>query len=144
MDGPTIMQKQARLVAEFETLPDWQERFRRIIDLARTLPPFPEEQRTEANKVRGCASSVWLFASRDGQAVRYLADSDAVMTRGLIALLLRVYSGHTAEEILEAPPDFIEELGLNAQLSPNRANGLGAMVRQIKAYAVALQGPPGA
>jgi cysteine desulfuration protein SufE len=142
MEPLGIMQKQARLVAEFEAIPDWQERFRRIIDRARTLPPFPEEQRTEANKVRGCASSVWLHATSDGTTVTYLADSDAVMTKGLIALLLQVYSGHSPEEILASPPDFIEELGLNAQLSPNRANGLGAMVRQIKAYALAFHRRP--
>ncbi len=139
MDAASIMQKQARLVAEFESIPDWQERFQRIIARARTLEPLPEEQRIEANKVRGCASTVWLHAEGDAAAVRYRADSDAILVRGLIALLLGVYSGHSAQEILASPPDFIEELGLNTHLSQNRANGLSAMVRQIQAYALAFQ-----
>lgn len=139
MDGDSILQKQARLVTEFEAVPDWQDRFKRIIDQARLLAPLPEIYRTEANKVRGCASAVWLHADYDGRVVTYLADSDAVMVRGLVALLVGVYSGHPPAEILSVPPDFIEELGLNAHLSQNRANGLGAMVRQIKAYAMAFQ-----
>jgi cysteine desulfuration protein SufE len=139
-----ILQKQARLVAEFEALPDWEARYKRIIDYARTLAALPDEHRIDANKVRGCSSTVWLHASYDGGRVGYLADSDAVLVRGLIALLLRVYSGHTPDEILAAPPEFIEELGLNAHLSPNRANGLSAMVKQIKAYALAFRAQGGA
>jgi cysteine desulfuration protein SufE len=138
-DGPGILQKQAQLVEEFEALPEWEARYKRIIDIARTLAPLPDEHRTDANKVRGCSSTVWLHASYAGGRVAFLADSDAVLVRGLIALLLRVYSGHTPDEILAAPPEFIEELGLNAHLSPNRANGLSAMVKQIKAYALAFR-----
>ncbi len=135
----SILQQQARLVAEFQAMPDWQERFKRIIAMAKDLTPLPEEQRIEANKVRGCASTVWLHASFDGTRVTYVADSDAVMVRGLVALLLSVYSGHTPNEILDAPPDFIEEMGLNANLSPNRANGVTAMVKQISIYALAFR-----
>jgi cysteine desulfuration protein SufE len=94
-----------------------------------------EEHKTEANKVRGCSSTVWLHASCDGTTVTFQADSDAVLVRGLVALLLEVYSGRTPREILGAPPDFIEEMGLNVNLSPNRANGLTAMVRQIMDFA---------
>lgn len=143
MDGAAILHEQARVVAEFEALPDWESRYKRIIELARALGPLPDEHRTDGNKVRGCSSTVWLHATYDGRAVTYLADSDAVLVRGLVALLLRVYSGHAPKDIVAAPPEFIEELGLNAHLSPNRASGLGAMVRQIKAYAMAFAAQPG-
>jgi cysteine desulfuration protein SufE len=147
-DEVGILQQQARLVAEFEALPDWEARYKRIIDYARTLAPLADEHRVDENKVRGCSSTVWLHASYDksneGGRVAFAADSDAVLVRGLIALLLRVYSRHTPGEILAAPPEFIEELGLNAHLSPNRANGLSAMVKQIKAYALAFRARAGA
>jgi cysteine desulfuration protein SufE len=139
MPSASILQVQARLVEEFEALPDWQARYKLIIDYARTLAPLPDAYRTEANQVRGCASTVWLHAHSDGRLVHYLADSDAVIVRGLIALLLHVYSEHTPQEILDAPPAFIEELGLNTQLTTNRANGLSAMVRQLMAYALAFK-----
>ena len=134
----SILQDMARLVDEFQELPDWESRYKRIIALAKELIPLPEEQKTDDNKVRGCSSSVWLHAEqRDGKII-FLADSDAVLVRGLVALLVKVYSGHTANEILAAPPDFIEELGLNVNLSPNRANGLTAMVKEIMIYAAAF------
>jgi cysteine desulfuration protein SufE len=132
---PSILQKQMALVDEFTADPDWQARYARIIARARSLLPLPEVHRIEANKVRGCSSTVWLAAERDGPLLRFHADSDAILVRGLVALLVEVYSGHEPREILGAEPAFIEELGLNVHLSPNRANGLGAMVRQIKANA---------
>lgn len=134
----SILTDMARLVDEFQALPDWESRYKRIIALAKELRPMPEDLKTDANKVRGCSSTVWLHAElKDGNVV-FLADSDAVLVRGLVALLLKVYSGHPASEILKAPPDFIEELGLNVNLSPNRANGLTAMVKQIMIYAAAF------
>ena len=134
----SILQDMARLVDEFQALPDWESRYKRIIALAKELQPMPEELKNDTNKVRGCSSTVWLHAEvKDGNVV-YLADSDAVLVRGLVALLVKVYSGHPATEILKAPPDFIEELGLNVNLSPNRANGLTAMVKQIMIYAAAF------
>ena len=134
----SILQDMARLVDEFQALPDWESRYKRIIALAKDLQPMPEELKNDSNKVRGCSSTVWLHAEvKDGNVV-YLADSDAVLVRGLVALLVKVYSGHPASEILKAPPDFIEELGLNVNLSPNRANGLTAMVKQIMIYAAAF------
>jgi cysteine desulfuration protein SufE len=134
----SILQDMARLVDEFQELPDWESRYKRIIALAKELQPMPEELKTDANKVRGCSSTVWLHAElKDGKVV-FLADSDAVLVRGLVALLLKVYSDHPPGEILKAPPDFIEELGLNVNLSPNRANGLTAMVKQIMIYAAAF------
>ncbi len=134
----SILQTQARLVDEYQQLPTWEERYQKIIALGRSLPPLAEEFRTEDNKVRGCSSTVWLHATSDGDRVVFHADSDAAIPKGLAALLVQVYSGHTAREILAAPPEFIEELGLNQNLSPNRANGLTAMVKQLKAYALAL------
>ncbi len=138
----SILQTQARLVADYQSLPAWEERYQKIIALGRALPPLPEEFRTDANKVRGCSSTVWLFATTTGtpghEKIVFHADSDAAIPKGLAALLVQVYSGHSAKEILAAPPAFIEELGLNQNLSPNRANGLTAMVKQLMAYALAL------
>ncbi|MBA2481073.1 MAG: SufE family protein [Planctomycetes bacterium] len=135
----SILQTQARLVAEFQAIPDWEERYKRIIAMARDLQPMPEAHKVDENKVRGCSSTVWLHADFDGERITYEADSDAVLVRGLVALLLAVYSGHTPDEVLNAPPEFIEEMGLNAHLSPNRASGLTAMVRQIQLYAMAFK-----
>lgn len=136
---PTIAEKQAALVAEFAALPDWESRYQRIIALAKGLPPLPDEHRVEGNRVRGCSSTVWLWADLADGLVTYQADSDAVLVRGLVALLVQVYSGHPPAEILAARPAFIEQLGLNQNLSPNRANGLTAMVKQIMIYAMAYQ-----
>lgn len=124
------------IVAEFDGLPAWEDRYKRIIALAKSLPAMPEVLKTDDKKVRGCSSTVWLHADRRGDRVDYQADSDAVLVRGLVALLIRVYSGARAEEILATPPSFIERLGLNANLSPNRANGLTAMVTQIRRLAL--------
>lgn len=134
----SILQTQARLVAEYQALPDWESRYQKIIALGRSLPPLPEEFRTAANQVRGCSSTVWLHATSDGDRVVFHADSDAAIPKGLVALLVQVYSGQPATAILAAPPEFIEELGLNQNLSSNRANGLTAMVKQLMAYALAL------
>ena len=139
----SILQDMARLVDEFQELPDWESRYKRIIALAKELQPMPEALKSDANKVRGCSSTVWLHAEQQDGKVVFLADSDAVLVRGLVALLLKVYSGHAPQEILAAPPDFIEELGLNVNLSPNRANGLTAMVKQIMIYAAAFQAKAG-
>lgn len=134
----SIFQTQSRLVAEYQAQPDWESRYQKIIALGRALPPLPEEFRTDANKVRGCSSTVWLHATNDGDRVVFHADSDAAIPKGLAALLVQVYSGQPAKSILAAPPEFIEELGLNQNLSSNRANGLTAMVKQLMAYALAL------
>jgi cysteine desulfuration protein SufE len=134
---PTILDKQMALVAEFEALSTWEERYARLIAMAKSLPPLDEAARTDANKVRGCSSQVWLVHElRDGQ-VHLVADSDAVLVRGLVALLVHVYSGHSPREILGAPPDFLEDMGLNAHLSPNRANGLASMAARIRSIAEA-------
>ena len=134
----SILQDMAQLVEEFQAFPDWETRYKRIIDKAKRLSPMAEEYKTDSNKVRGCSSTVWLHATCEQGVVTFHADSDAVLVRGLVALLLEVYSGRKAQEILGAPPVFIEEMGLNVNLSPNRANGLTAMVRQIMAFAAAF------
>jgi cysteine desulfuration protein SufE len=134
----SILQTQARLVAEYQAIPAWEDRYQKIIALGRALPPLPESFRTDENKVRGCSSTVWLHATSEGDKVVFHADSDAAIPKGLVALLVQVYSGQTAKAILAAPPEFIEELGLNQHLSPNRANGLTAMVKQLMVYALAL------
>lgn len=143
-DRPSILQKMTRLVDEFQALPDWETRYKLIIAKAKNLPAMPEELKSDDNKVRGCSSTVWIHASVTNGDVTYVADSDAVLVRGLVAILMEVYSGHPPREILAAPPEFIEEMGLNVNLSPNRANGVTAMVRQIMIYAAAFQTKAGA
>lgn len=133
-----IASKQAAIVAEFEQLPDWEARYQRIIERGKAMPAMPEAMKTEKNKVKGCQSTVWLHAELDGDKVRFYGDSDAVIVRGLVALALEVYSGETPQAILATPPDFIAKTGLGSHLSQTRANGLAAMIKQIKHYALAF------
>jgi cysteine desulfuration protein SufE len=128
-------QAQAAIAEEFAFFGDWTERYQYLIDLGRKLPPFPEEARTEANKVQGCQSQVWLDARGDARHLDFRATSDSSIVSGLIALLLRVYSGRSADEILATEPRFIEAIGLAKHLSPTRSNGLAAMLATIKQYA---------
>ena len=135
----SIRELQEEVVEEFEFLGDWTERYRHIIELGRDLPPYPEEKRTDAHKVEGCQAQVWLHAEGKDGRVHYFADSDAHIVRGLIALLLESYNGHTADEILATPPAFIDRLGLAENLSQNRAQGMYAVLEQMKRYALALK-----
>ena len=123
--------------AEFGSVPDWEDRYALIIGMGKQLAPYPEEFRTEDFKVKGCQSQVWLHPVIDGGVVRFDADSDALIVKGLVALLVRIFSGHTPKEILDAPTDFIVRLGLDRHLSQNRANGLAGMLKQVKLYALA-------
>ncbi|MDW8479546.1 MAG: SufE family protein [Xanthomonadales bacterium] len=132
---PSAREAAEALVEEFAALPDWAERYQYLIELGRTLPPFPEEWKTEANRLHGCQSQVWLLAERRGDRLLFHASSDSAIVSGLIALLLRVYSGRSAEEILATPPDFLDRIGLRAHLSLTRANGLAAMLRRIRELA---------
>ncbi len=142
------------LIDEFSLLEDWEERYRHVIALGAAMTPFPAEARIEANKVRGCASQVWLIAnppqSRSGSsppALTFQADSDAHIVRGLAAILMRIYSGagRTKEEILGVDAEAIfATLGLDSHLSPQRSNGLRAMVERIRALAAASQPPTSA
>lgn len=135
----SIVERQKKVVEEFSRLPNWEDKYRRIIDLGKSLPSFPEELKIEQLKVKGCQSQVWLKAERasNGQVI-FTGDSDAVLVRGLLALILGVFSGSQPKEILEAPLDFLSELGLDTQLSPSRSNGLFAMIKQMRLYAQAF------
>ena len=123
------------LTETFEFLPDWEERYAHIISLGKTLPPYPESGRTDAYKVRGCQSLVWLHPNFDGSRIHFDVDSDAVIVKGLIAMLMGIYNDRTPDEILATPPDFIATIGLNQHLSKSRSNGLASMARQIMTYA---------
>lgn len=129
---------QDAIVEEFAFFGDWTERYQYLIDLGRKLPPFPEEWKTEANKVHGCQSQVWLMPSGNAQRLEFAAASDSSIVTGLIALLLRVYSGRSAEAILATEPRFIEAIGLAKHLSPTRSNGLTAMLKTIKEFAAGV------
>ena len=126
---------QDAIVDEFSFFGDWTERYQYLIDLGRKLPAFPEEWKTEENKVHGCQSQVWLVASGDATRMEFNATSDSAIVSGLIALLLRVYSGRSAKDIVETPPRFVESIGLQKHLSPTRNNGLAAMFKTIQDFA---------
>jgi cysteine desulfuration protein SufE len=128
-------QAQAAIAEEFAFFGDWTERYQYLIDLGRKLPPFPEALQREEFKVSGCQSQVWLVPSGDAQRLDFRAISDSSIVSGLIALLLRVYSGRAAAEILATEPRFIEAIGLARHLSPTRSNGLAAMLAKVKQYA---------
>jgi len=126
---------QNAIVEEFSFFSDWTERYQYLIDLGRKLPPLPDELKTEAHKVQGCQSQVWLVASGDSHKLDFHAISDSAIVSGLIALLLRVYSGRSAREIIDTEPGFIEAIGLAKHLSPTRSNGLAAMFKTIREHA---------
>jgi cysteine desulfuration protein SufE len=136
MDSQT---KIADIVSDFELLDEWEDRYRYVIELGRTLPPFPEEVRDEAHKVRGCASQVWFAFERDGgndPALTFYGDSDAHIVRGLIAILLALYSGRRASDVLAVDPEAtFAEIGLRDHLTAQRSNGLSAMIQRIRAEA---------
>lgn len=134
-----IAERQREIVDNFAILGDWEDKYRLIIDMGRKLPPFPEEHRVEANKVKGCQSQVWFHPRLEGDHVVFDADSDAAIVRGLIAILLKTYSDAPPREILEASTQYLNEMGLGDHLSPTRSNGLAAMIKQIKYYALAYQ-----
>ena len=128
---------QDAIVEEFGFFGDWTERYQYLIDLGRQLPPFPDERKTEENRVHGCQSMVWLIPSGDASRMHFDAASDSAIVSGLIALVLRVYSDRSAREIVDTEPAFIQEIGLAKHLSPTRSNGLVAMLAKVKAYAAA-------
>ena len=128
-------QAQAAIAEEFAFFGDWTERYQYLIDLGRKLPPFPDARKTDEHKVTGCQSQVWLVPSGDARRMDFIAVSDSSIVSGLIALLLRVYSGRPAAEILATDPRFIEAIGLAKHLSPTRSNGLASMLARVKRYA---------
>ncbi|EIM02817.1 MULTISPECIES: SufE family protein [Rhodanobacter] len=133
-------QAQQEITEEFAFLGDWTERYQYLIDLGRQLPPFPDEYKTEAYRVHGCQSMVWLVPSGDASCMHFEAASDSAIVSGLIALVLRVYSDRPAAEILVTEPAFIGTIGLAKHLSPTRSNGLAAMLAKLKGYAAAAGG----
>ena len=135
----TIQEIQNEIVDEFSMFDDWMQRYEYIIELGKTLPLIDENAKTDANTIKGCQSKVWLYSQLNNDVIEFTADSDAILTKGIVALLLRVFSNQTPQAILDANTDFIDEIGLKEHLSPTRANGLVSMVKQIKMYAIAQQ-----
>lgn len=139
MKNRPISEIEAEIISEFEMFDDWMDKYQHIIDMGNELAPLDEIHKSEDNIVRGCQSKVWLVANNENESVHYEADSDAVITKGLIALLLRVFSDQSAEHILQADLAFLDQVGIREHLSPNRSNGLNAMIKQMKYYALALK-----
>lgn len=133
----TIQEKEQDIIDEFSFYQDWMEKYEYIIELGKDLPVIDEQYKTEDNLVKGCQSKVWLHGEMDGDKVKYFADSDAVITKGIVSLLIRVFSGSTPEEIIHSDLRFVDEIGLKEHLSMNRANGLVSMIKQMKTYALA-------
>lgn len=130
-----VLEAQQELVEEFSFFDNWMDRYQYIIDLGRRLPEFPESEMTDANKIKGCQSQVWFVASEHDGRLNFHAISDAAIVSGLIALLLRVYSGRRPEDILETTADFVALLELEQHLSPTRSNGLASMLQAIRTFA---------
>lgn len=129
---------QSSIIEEFEDISEWDEKYGRLIKFGKELSPFPEEYRTDKNKIEGCQSQVWLNAAFKDGKLFIDADSDSTIVKGLAALLVKVYSGQTPSQILSSPPDFLHKIGIDNHLSPTRKNGLGAMLKQIQLYAIAF------
>ena len=135
----TIEAIQEEIIDEFSMFDDWMQKYEYMIDLGKSLPLISEENKTENRLITGCQSKVWLDASLENGKIEYTADSDAIITKGIIAILLRVFSNQTPSAILSANMGFIDEIGLKEHLSPTRANGLVSMIKQVKIYALAFQ-----
>lgn len=133
----TINETQDQIIEEFSAFDDWMDRYSLLIDMAGELETLPEDKKNEQNLIDGCQSKVWIDARLEGNRLMLQADSDAILVKGIVALLLKVLSGHTPKEILEADLYFVEQIGLREHLSPTRSNGLLAMIKQIRIYALA-------
>lgn len=135
----TIKEIQDELVEDFAFFTDWMEKYEYIIQLGKEVPLIDEQYKTEEYIIKGCQSKVWLYPEVKDGKVFFTADSDAIITKGLVSLMVKVLSGHTAKEIVDADLYFVDEIGLKEHLSPTRANGLLSMIKQMKLYALALQ-----
>jgi len=135
----TINEAQDEIIEEFDFYPEWMEKYEYIIQLGKELPLIEPQYKTDDHLIKGCQSQVWLHSDYKDGVINFTADSDAVITKGLIALMIRVLSGHSPKEIAEADIYFIDRIGLRTHLSPTRSNGLLSMLKQIKLYAVAFQ-----
>lgn len=134
-----IKEKSDTVVSEFDNFDDWMDKYNYLIELGKSLPMIEDKYKTDNNLIPGCQSRVWLHAEFDGERIFFTADSDAVITKGIANLLIRVFSNHTPQEILDGSTDFINEIGLTEHLSPTRSNGLLSMIKQIKMYALAFK-----
>lgn len=139
MSMADIQQIQQNIIDEFAALADWTERYKYIIKMGRELDPLDEKYKVDENLVRGCQSQVWLHTRLEDGGVIFEADSDAAITKGLVALMIRFYSGQDPETIISTSPDFIKKIGMEEHLSPTRSNGLASMVKQMKIYAMAYK-----
>ena len=135
----TIKDIQEEIIDEFSMFDDWMQRYEYIIELGKSLPLIDEQYKTDDNLIKGCQSKVWVHAEKQNDKVVFTADSDAILTKGIIAILVRTFSDQKPTDILDADTDFIDEIGLKEHLSPTRANGLVSMVKQLKLYALAFQ-----
>ncbi|KIA97776.1 MULTISPECIES: SufE family protein [unclassified Flavobacterium] len=134
----TIKEIQDEIVDEFSMFDDWMQRYEYIIELGKNLPLIKEEYKTDENLIKGCQSKVWLQGEQNDDKIVFTADSDAILTKGIIAILIRAFSNQKAEDILKADVDFIDAIGLKEHLSATRANGLVSMIKNIKMYALAF------
>lgn len=135
----TIKEIQDEIIAEFNDFDDWLDRYQLLIDLGGEQEPLPAEYKTDNNLIEGCQSRVWLQADYADGKVLFSAESDAMIVKGIVSLLIKVYSGHTPDEILASEPYFVEAIGLKEHLSPTRSNGLLAMIKQMRLYALAFK-----
>jgi cysteine desulfuration protein SufE len=135
----TIKEIQEDIVDEFALFEDWTDKYEYIIDIGKKLPPLPEQYKTEDNKIKGCQSQVWLHAHMNNGKLFFEGDSDAVIVKGLIGLLIRTLSGHRPEEIAKSDLFFINKIGMSQHLAQTRSNGLASMVKQMKLYGLAFQ-----
>lgn len=133
----TLKEVQDQIIEEFEIYEDWMDKYNYLIELSQGLPALDPKYKTREYLIEGCQSKVWLYAEMDGDVISYAADSDAIITKGIVALLIKVMSGRSPEEIKDADLFFIDRIGLKDNLSPTRANGLFSMVKQMKLYALA-------
>ena len=133
-----ITEAQQEIIEEFALFDDWMDKYEHLIGLGKTLPLIDPQFKTDQYIIKGCQSKVWLRAEQQDGRVYFWADSDAIITKGIVSVLIRAFSGLSAQDIVNAPTDFIKEIGLNDQLSPTRANGLVSMIKQMKLYATAF------
>lgn len=139
MSQQSILEIEKEIIEDFALFDSWEDKYEYIIDLGKKLPSLEEEYKVTDNKIKGCQSTVWLVATQDNGRIFFKADSDAVIVKGLVSMLIKVLSGHRPEEILEAKLDFIREIGMMTHLAQTRSNGLLAMIKQMKNYALAYQ-----
>lgn len=135
----TIEETEKQIIAEFEIFDDWLDRYNYLIEMGKSLPVIDPKNKVDNNLIHGCQSRVWLHAEYNDGRIHFTADSDAVITRGIISLLIRALSNRTPDEIINARLDFVDAIGLTQHLSPSRSNGLASMIKQIKLYALAFK-----